>query len=234
MRAAVAPDPSPRPAIAEPGAADRPGTSGMTRARRWLLALGAVLLSPLLGFVWFLAVAAAPPAEPDRLTDGLVVLTGGAERVRTALHLLSDDRAAKLLVSGAHPDATLADLAAAAGVSRAVLEGRVTLGHAARSTRGNAEEAATWARAEGLRSLRLVTAGYHMPRALLELRRHLPPDIAVIAHPVQPPGLRDPGAAGRARTWSLLVGEYAKLVGATLGLSRPGPASGGASPPAPR
>lgn len=222
MRSPVAPVPIPHDATAGAGEVQGRGAGAMTRPRRWILAVAALPLPPLLGFVWFLAVAAAPPAEPDRTTEGIVVLTGGAERVRTGLNLLGEGRATRLLVSGAHPDATLADLAAAAGVSRAALEGRVTLGHAARSTRGNAEEAAAWARGEGLGSLRLVTAGYHMPRALLELRRQLPPEVVVIAHPVQPPGLRDPGAAGRARTWSLLAGEYAKLVGAALGLSRPG------------
>ena len=213
------PDPD---VAAGPIAAPARGARVTRRARHWLVVAAALPLLPLLGFCWFLLAATAGPEAPDRRTDGIVVLTGGADRVRTGLHLLAEGRADRLLVSGAHPDVTLADLAVAAGMPRAGLEGRVSVGRAARSTRGNAMEAAAWARAEEMRSLRLVTAGYHMPRALLELRRQLPPGVEVVAHPVQPPGLRDPGAAGRPRTWSLLVGEYAKLVGAALGLSRPG------------
>lgn len=188
--------------------------------RRLLLALaGLPPLAALLGFLWFLDAAAAPPAAPDWPTEGIVVLTGGAERVRTGLALLVAGRAERLLVSGAHPDATLAELAQAAGQPVAPLLGRVALGRAARSTRGNAAETAAWARAEGLRSIRVVTAGYHMPRATLELRRALPPEVALVPHPVMPPALRDAAAPSRPRTWSLLLGEYAKLVGALLGLA---------------
>ena len=34
------------------------------------------------------------------------------------------------------------------------------------------------------------------------------------------PYLRDPGAVSRLRTWSLLAGEYLKLIGAWAGLTR--------------
>ena len=76
---------------------------------------------------------------------------------------------------------------------------------------------AEWARVAQLRSLRVVTAGYHMPRALLELRRSLP-ESELVAHPVVPARLRDPAAGGRARTWSLLAGEYLKFLAAWAGL----------------
>lgn len=200
------------------------------RGGRWRAVLGLGALPPLaalLGFLWFLDAAAAPPEAPDRPTDGIVVLTGGAERVRTGLALLAAGKAERLLVSGAHPDARLAELAQAAGQPVAPLHSRVALGRAARSTRGNAAETAAWARAEGLRSIRVVTAGYHMPRATLELRRALPAEVALVPHPVMPPALRDAAAPARPRTWSLLAGEYAKLIGALLGLA---PAPEGIAP----
>jgi uncharacterized SAM-binding protein YcdF (DUF218 family) len=199
----------------------------MTRpARRWRLVLLLLPALPLLllalGFVRFLALAGAGPAEPERPTDGIAVLTGGAERVETGLRLLREGRARVLLVSGVHPDVTLADLAHLAAMAPADLAGRVALGHAATSTRGNAAEIAAWARAERLGSIRVVTAGYHMPRALLELRRALP-EVAVLAHPMLPATLRDAGAAGRLRTWSLLLREYLKYLAVRAGF--PGPAA---------
>ncbi|MBX9700301.1 MAG: YdcF family protein, partial [Acetobacteraceae bacterium] len=127
--------------------------------------------------------------------------------------------AERLLVSGVHPDVTLADLAGMAAQPVDALRGRVTLGQVARSTRGNAVEAAAWARAEALRSVRVVTAGYHMPRALVEIGREIQPEVELVPHPVLPAGLRDAGAASRPRTWTLLAGEYLKLVGAVLGLA---------------
>jgi uncharacterized SAM-binding protein YcdF (DUF218 family) len=54
----------------------------------------------------------------------------------------------------------------------------------------------------------VVTAAYHMPRSLLELRRNLP-EVALVPHPVQAAGPR-PG---------LLLREYAKLIGAVFGLA---------------
>ena len=155
----------------------------------------------------------------------IAVLTGGAERVGTGLRLLLADEAAKLIVSGAHRDAALADLARGAGVAPdevapAEAAGRVALGRAAASTHGNAAEIAAWARENGIGSIRVVTAGYHMPRALLELRRALPPGIVLLPHPVVPAALRAPG--GGWRSWRLLAGEYLKLLGAWLGLARPG------------
>ena len=199
------------------------------RRRRLALLLLPVLPMLLLaaGFAHFLALAAAGPAEPERPTDGIAVLTGGAERVETGLRLLREGRARVLLVSGVHRDVTLADLAHRAAMGPGDLAGRVTLGHEATSTRGNAAEIAAWARAEHLDSIRVVTAGYHMPRALLELRRALP-EVALLPHPMLPATLRDAGAAGRLRTWSLLVREYLKYLAVRAGL--PGSVAPSAAP----
>jgi uncharacterized SAM-binding protein YcdF (DUF218 family) len=175
------------------------------------------LLALLAGFGWFLALATRGPAEPTRHTDGIAVLTGGAERVETGLRLLREGRAERLLVSGVHPQVTLADVARLAALEPEALAGRVSLGPRATTTRGNAAEIAEWARAEHLRSLRVVTAGYHMSRALLELRRTLP-EAELVAHPVVPARLRDPAAGGQPRTWSLLAGEYLKFLAAWASL----------------
>ena len=59
------------------------------------------------------------------------------------------------------------------------------LGHEAINTLGNAHETAQWIRSQGFRSLRLVTAWYHMPRSLLEFDRAMP-EIDIVAHPVFP------------------------------------------------
>ena len=62
-------------------------------AGRWLVLAWAG------GFAWFLH-AARVTAEPPAHADGIVALTGGAERVETALNLLAEGRARLLLVSG--------------------------------------------------------------------------------------------------------------------------------------
>ena len=188
----------------------------MKPRRLWFLALVPLLLW-LGGFIWFLR-AVQEPATHSSAADAIVVLTGGAERVETGFRLLDEGLAPRLFVSGVHPDSRLADLARGAGVDPAKLAGRVELGHAAASTRGNAVEIAAWARPRQIATIRLVTAGYHMPRARAELRRAMP-GLRVQAHPVTPARLRAEGAFWQPRNWGLLFGEYMKFLGAELGLS---------------
>ena len=172
----------------------------------------ALALAWVAGFVWFLHAAWATAELPAR-ADGIVALTGGAERIETALKLLAEGRAQVLLVSGVGGATDFAALAHRAGVDPA-LSTRVALGRTAASTRGNAAETAEWARANGLRSLIVVTAGYHMPRALAELSRALP-EVALHPVPVLPPAMRQPGAIALR----LLAGEYTKWLAAEAGLS---------------
>jgi len=192
-----------------------------------LLVLGAA--APAAGFLWFAQRAAMPPDPPAAgapggegapegpgAPGGIAVLTGGPDRVEAGLALLAARPGARLIISGTGRDATLSDLIRESGalesglaLASAPLAGRVTLGREAASTRGNAREVAAWSAETGLREITVVTAGFHMPRALLELRRALP-GAALHPHPVAP---------FLARPVPMLR-EYAKLVGAALGLSR--------------
>ena len=188
----------------------------MKLRRPVFLALGLLLLW-VGGFIWFLRAVQAGAADASA-TDAIVVLTGGTERVETGFRLLDEGLAPRLFVSGVHPESRLADLARGAGLDPARLQGRVELGHAAASTRGNAVEIAAWASLRGTKTITLVTAGYHMPRARTELRRAMP-GLLVQAHPVTPARLRAEGAFWQPRNWGLLFGEYMKFLGAELGLS---------------
>ncbi len=176
--------------------------------RLWRPLLRAALVLALLwlaGFVWFLRLTERTSPPPPH-ADAIVALTGGAGRVEAALRLLAEGRARIALVSGVGGAAEFASLARRAGVDPA-LGVRVTLGRAAQSTHGNAAETAAWARANAVHSLIVVTAYYHMPRALAELARAMP-GAALYPAPVTP------GAS-----WRLLVGEYGKFLAAELGLT---------------
>lgn len=182
------------------------------RTRRLLLLPAALALGWAAGFVWFVHTAWQPPTLPPR-ADGIVVLTGGADRVAVGLHLLQENAARLLLVSGVGHAAEFPELAHRAGVDVS-LAPRVTLGRMAVTTHGNALETASWAAAHHIVSLIVVTAGYHMPRALAELRRSLQ-DVTLYPVTVQPPGMR---AIHDPMTWRLLAGEYTKYLAAEVGL----------------
>ena len=157
-------------------------------------------------------------------TDGLaaeavVVYTGGAERIASAVALLEQGAGDRLLISGVHPHATPQDLARLAAPSAEtanndIFDCCIDLGREARTTIGNAAEAATWAKNHHFTSLILVTSDYHMPRAMLETRRRLP-TIAIAPYPVYSGVIGDNGQGGaRISDWGLLASEYTKFLAA--------------------
>ncbi len=190
---------------------------GATPGRRLTSAIAiglfAVVLGWVLGFAWFVHRIDRRPQTPPH-ADGIVAFTGGADRVETALRLLADKRGDRLLLSGIGGGAELGELARRAGVDPTPLAARVTIGRGATSTRGNAEETAAWACANAIHSLIVVTASYHMPRALAELQRALP-DTVLYPRPVMVAG-----EAGRPTApLRLIAEEYIKFLAAWVGLS---------------
>lgn len=204
------------------------------RRRRWLrgtlLLLLAFLMLWLIGLVAF--VTRIPrQVDPDPApTDAVVVLTGGSERLEAGLDLLARGLAKKLLVSGVNADVDIETLLAALPVGGlppldpAAITCCIALGYSAADTRGNALETAAWMRKEGFRSIRLVTAAYHMPRSMLEFHRAMP-EVEVLPYPVFPQQVRQEGWWRWPGTTDLLVGEYNKYLVALLrGLVLPGDA----------
>ncbi len=175
------------------------------------------------GFAAFVHRAAQPTPVPPR-TNGIVVLTGGEDRVQAALKLLVDGRADRLLVTGIGGGANLKDLARLTGMDARPLADRVTLGRGAASTRGNAEETAAWAAAYGIRSLIVVTAFYHMPRAVTEMRRALP-SVTLYPDAVLPPGMQRGDGLGTWAGLRLMAEEYTKFLAAWVDVTafEPGP-----------
>lgn len=188
------------------------------RPVRWAVAAGIILLLVLIGgFVHFAATLPSPPAAKPQ-ADAIVVLTGGRDRIAAALELLEGGHGARLLISGVNRDVTRAALEAGFADRSTRFACCVDLGFEARSTLGNAAEAAAWARAHGYTSLIVVTSSYHMPRSLLVLRRQMP-DIELKPWPVRhsdPDGWR---ALALAR---ILVPEYAKYLVTLVRAPRPG------------
>jgi uncharacterized SAM-binding protein YcdF (DUF218 family) len=174
----------------------------------------AVAAAWVTGFGWFLYLGARDITPPPH-ADAIVVLTGGPERVDVALRLLSTGAADRLLVSGAGEKTDVTDLAHLSGLDPAPLEQQITLGHSARTTRGNALETASWARTERVTTLLVVTTWFHMPRALVELRRAMPAQ-TLLPYPVGQLRTEELIHAGGLRR---LIGEYHKYLAALSGLT---------------
>ena len=167
------------------------------------------------GLFWFAASIPEAVSDPAARTDAIVVLTGGSGRLGTGLELLSGNRAGKLFVSGVYHGVDVAKLLELARRTPEELRCCVEIGYSADNTAGNAAETAAWMRKQGYRSLRIVTANYHMPRSLLEFGFVMPAK-KLIAHPVFPAHVK------RDRWWAwpgtayLIVSEYSKYILAWL------------------
>lgn len=167
------------------------------------------------GLVWFAAQIPREIAQPERTTDAIVVLTGGAERLRAGLDLLARKRARKLFISGVYRGVEVTEILRLGRASPETVECCIELGYAAADTAGNARETAAWMAAEGFRSLRLVTAAYHMPRSLAEFRRAMP-GIEIVAHPVFPRNVHLDAWWRWPGTTRLLASEFNKYLASNL------------------
>jgi uncharacterized SAM-binding protein YcdF (DUF218 family) len=199
--------------MSDPPPAPRPRLRRLLRLVLLALAGGAGVW--LAGLVWFADSIPDQVADPETVTDAIVVLTGGSQRLNSGLELLAAGKAKKLFVSGVHQGVELAELLRVQHHPEDWITCCITLGHAADNTLGNALETAAWMKQEKFRSLRLVTAGYHMRRSLLEFRRAMP-EIQIIAHPVFPEQVKQAYWWAWPGTAALIVGEYHKYVGAVL------------------
>jgi uncharacterized SAM-binding protein YcdF (DUF218 family) len=132
-----------------------------------------------------------PQPAGDRKTDGIVVLTGSAGRIERGISLLREGRAKRLFISGVDRDAGPLSIGQTYGISQSVMRCCVELGHEAIDTRSNAIETSAWIRRRHYTSVRLITADWHMRRAVYELRRQLPAGVKVVPDAVQTqPSLR--------------------------------------------
>lgn len=179
-------------------------------ARFSIVAAGLLAVTWAAGLLWF--ASTIPREVPDTAThtDAIVALTGGAERIETGVRLLSQGLAERLFVSGAGEEVRTSDILGRSTPISPEMAANITIGKAAVDTPGNAIETAEWVRGQNMRSIRLVTAAYHMRRSLLEFHEAMP-EVEIVPHAVFPPHVKQdwwrwPGTA------SLIAREYTKFL----------------------
>jgi uncharacterized SAM-binding protein YcdF (DUF218 family) len=160
----------------------------------------------LFGLILFTRIIPSVPLDLKTTTDGIVIFTGGKTRLEVALDLFQQNKGKYLLISGVNPDSTLPQR-----IEKLPLASHVTLGFEALNTAGNAQETAVWAHAHHLKTIRLITSNYHMPRSLLELQS-LIPDVEIIPHPVVRDSFLNPKWWFDSETLYLVVQEYNKFL----------------------
>ncbi len=166
------------------------------------------------GFLKFTSQASeTKPASELTQSDGIVVLTGGSLRIQKGLELLKMGKAKRLLISGVNEETTREDLLKLNSPHADLFQCCIDLERVARNTLGNAMEARKWADKNGYSSIILVTSAHHVPRSLMEFRRHLP-NTKIATYPVALNSIEQEGWWKDEGALRLMVGEYIKYIGA--------------------
>jgi uncharacterized SAM-binding protein YcdF (DUF218 family) len=163
------------------------------------------------GFITFVATLDRYEREPGARADGIVALTGGAQRIGDAIDLLAKGYGRRLLITGVNERTGREAIARLNPGQRRLVDCCVDLDHRARNTVGNAAETRRWVERNDFRSVIVVTSNYHMPRTLLELDRALPTaekvPYAVVHESAPTEGWwKDPASA------KVLASEYVKFL----------------------
>jgi len=153
-------------------------------------------------YVWTLS-----PAPVTKKADAIVVLTGGTNRINTGLDLLNEGAAKQLFISGVDTRVDEEKILDLWGKKKKDIPCCIALGYQAQNTEQNATEARDWIKEKKIKSVRLVTSGYHVPRALLEFN-YAVPNVTIIVHPV------DAGEKDTKKKWFWMTAfeEYNKAI----------------------
>jgi len=176
------------------------------------IAIGAFALYGL-GLALFIATLPAPGTVAPPAADGIVALTGQGGRLAPAVTLLENGKGKRLLITGVNKRTSKSDLKKLLHAGQ-TFDCCADLGFAAVDTRGNAQEAANWARTHRYERLIVVTADYHMPRSLLEFGAQMA-GVELVPYPVS-------ADAPRTMSWQSakrLHGEYAKYLASMIRVS---------------
>jgi len=186
-----------------------------TRVAKGLSGLGLLCAVGLAGgFLAFVQTVARSERPPAARADGIVALTGGAQRIGDAIDLLAAGHGRRLLITGVNERTSREEIARLNPNQSHWIACCVDLDYRARNTIGNAIETRRWMRRNGFGTVAVVTSNYHMPRTLVEIDHALADREAAIPYPVVSDGFdvdrwwADPASA------RLLGAEYLKFLAA--------------------
>jgi uncharacterized SAM-binding protein YcdF (DUF218 family) len=191
-------------------------SSRLRRAARWIITGSLVVIATILGgFLWFAdSVASLQPPEGVK-ADAIVVLTGGYQRIDQAMGLLRDGAGKRLLISGAHPSTSPAQIQKMTQTPPDLFSCCVDIGYDAIDTIGNANEISRWINDNGFATVLVVTQNYHMPRSLHELRR-ADPVTDFIPYPVVNSDLTRKAWFAEPDVVRTMMQEYVKVLAANV------------------
>jgi uncharacterized SAM-binding protein YcdF (DUF218 family) len=144
-----------------------------------------------LGFIWILTREIGRISEQgvtswttDPTADCGVVLTGGPNRIRVGIDLLSQKAIKKLIISGVNPSSQLREIFPQWPYYGDLDEQDVILERRSSTTYGNAQQSVALLEALHCRGIVLITSTLHSYRAVRTFRNNLPHDYPIHTYAV--------------------------------------------------
>ena len=112
--------------------------------------------------------------SPKTIVDGIVILTGGNDRIKTGLEHIIELKARRVLISGVSKTVKITSFQRNQLQAYTHMLDRIDIGYGAVNTLSNALEATTWVRLHQFKTIGLVTSRFHLPRSLWLFRQAMP------------------------------------------------------------
>lgn len=165
-----------------------------------------------MGFMYFISLVPITQTDTGKeVTDAAIVLTGGKKRIQEGFNILKSKKSRKLLITGVSRDVRNKDVIVLYGNLDYLSSSKVSIGREAENTSGNAIEAKKWVEENNIKTIRLITANYHMTRSMMEFK-HALPEVNIIAHPVFPKAFKINKLWNHPGSAYLLFKEYNKTL----------------------
>lgn len=180
--------------------------------KRLISSLALLAIAWAAGLFVFIDRLPAPPQSEPAPADGVVIYTGGGgARIAAGMKIFAGGAGQRLLISGVHPDTSLARLSEFWSGPNDRFDCCIDVGRDALTTEGNASELSVWAQTHRYDSIILVTSDYHMPRAVAVTKARMP-GAAITPYAVASGYLDDTGRPASAKAAVRIAGEYTKYL----------------------
>ena len=158
----------------------------------------------------------------DIESPNIVILTGGANRIKDGLKIIEDFKNSKninykILVSGTGIGFTKSSLKKKLGpnFNPQLIQCCIDLDDVSKNTLTNASETFKWTSKNDIKEFILITSNYHMPRAILEFKNVMP-NLKIYTYAIAPKKHDIENWLSSYQTFSLVFTEYCKFIIASL------------------
>ena len=158
----------------------------------------------------------------DIESPNIVILTGGANRIKDGLKIIQDFKNSKninykILVSGTGNGFTKSSLKKKLGpnFNSQLIQCCIDLDGISKNTLTNATETFKWTIKNDIKEFILITSNYHMPRAILEFKNVMP-NLKIYTYAITPKKHDIENWLSSYQTFSLVFTEYCKFIIAGL------------------